>query len=448
MHLDILGISGTFMGSIALIAREAGHTVTGADQGIYPPMSTLLREQGIALREGYQADWPATTDLHVIGNALSRGNPAVEAILDQGAAYTSGPQWLAENILRDRWVLAVAGTHGKTTTASMLAWILDYAGYEPGFLIGGVPGNFDRSARLGRSPFFVMEADEYDSAFFDKRSKFVHFRPRTLVINNIEYDHADIFDDLAAIQRQFHHLIRTVPGSGHILANGDETSVDQTIAQGCWSRLSRFGTGAVCDWQLGASADGWRIAGLGASAPVPSPLPGEHNTRNAAAAMLAAQHAGIPWEVSRDALAAFRGVRRRLEVRGRVNDITVIDDFAHHPTAIAATLRALADRGEYKRLLAVVEPRSNSMRRGSHRDQLPDALAAADAVFCLDPPELTWPLSQALAPLGARAHCGASVADLIDAIRSVAAPGDAVVVMSNGSFEGIHERLLTALAPD
>jgi len=445
MHIDILGISGTFMGSVALIAREAGHTVSGADHGVYPPMSTLLKAQGIELREGYEPAWHEATDLHVIGNALSRGNPSVEAILDRGAPYTSGPQWLAENILRDRWVLAVAGTHGKTTTASMLAWILDYAGYDPGFLIGGVTGNFERSARLGSSPFFVMEADEYDSAFFDKRSKFVHFRPRTLVINNMEFDHADIFDDLAAIQRQFHHLIRTIPATGRILANGDESSVNSTLAQGCWSELTRFGTGDNCDRQLTQDNGQWRLNDGLDDAAITAPLPGEHNVRNAAAAVLAANHAGVPWATCQSALAGFRGVRRRLERRGRVNDIDVIDDFAHHPTAISATLGALAQEGNYQRLIAVIEPRSNSMRQGTHRQQLADSLVAAQAVFCLDPPQLTWPLGDALAPLGARAHCAGTVEALVAAVVQEARPGDAIVVMSNGSFGGIHERLLNSL---
>jgi UDP-N-acetylmuramate: L-alanyl-gamma-D-glutamyl-meso-diaminopimelate ligase len=446
MHIDILGISGTFMGSIALIAREAGHTVTGADHGVYPPMSTLLQEQGIPLREGYDEPCPPSTELHVIGNALSRGNPAVETILDQGAAYTSGPQWLAENILRERWVLAISGTHGKTTTASMLAWILTYAGHDPGFLIGGVPGNFDRSARLGTGRCFVIEADEYDSAFFDKRSKFVHFRPRTLVINNIEYDHADIFDDLAAIQRQFHHLIRTVPGNGRLLANADETSVDDTLAQGYWSELTRFGTRHHADWRLSPRGSGWRVSNGIDEASLAAPLPGEHNARNAVAAILAARHAGVPWQTSLEALESFRGVRRRLEVQGRVNGIDVIDDFAHHPTAIAATLTALAGEASYERLIAVIEPRSNSMRQGAHRQQLAGSLAGADAVFCLDPPELTWPLADALAPLGGRAECQPSVAELVDAVVRQARPGDAIVVMSNGGFDGIHQRLLDALA--
>ncbi len=446
MHIDILGISGTFMGSIALIAREAGHTVSGADRGIYPPMSTLLREQGVPLREGYDEPWPPSTELHVIGNALSRGNPAVEAILDEGAAYTSGPQWLAENVLRERWVLAISGTHGKTTTASMLAWILTYAGHDPGFLIGGVPGNFDRSARLGSGPFFVIEADEYDSAFFDKRSKFIHFRPRTLVINNIEYDHADIFDDLAAIQRQFHYLIRTVPGTGHILANADEASVDETLAQGYWSELTRFGTVGTADWCLSREDSGWQISNGSDAASLATPLPGEHNARNAAAAMLAAQHVGIPWQTSLQALARFRGVRRRLELRGQVNGIDVIDDFAHHPTAIAATLSALAGDRRYERLIAVIEPRSNSMRQGAHRQQLAASLAAAGAVFCLDPPELDWPLADALAPLGERGHCGATVEELINGVTREARPGDAVIIMSNGDFGRIHERLLDSLA--
>ncbi|WP_163139282.1 UDP-N-acetylmuramate:L-alanyl-gamma-D-glutamyl-meso-diaminopimelate ligase [Arhodomonas sp. KWT] len=443
-HLDILGICGTFMGGIALLARERGYDVTGADAGVYPPMSTMLEDAGITLREGWDpAAMPATEEV-VIGNALPRGNPSVEAVLDDGRAYTSGPEWLARHILHDRWVLAVAGTHGKTTTASLLAWILEYAGYDPGFLIGGVPGNFGRSARLGSGPFFVIEADEYDTAFFDKRSKFVHFRPRTLVLNNLEYDHADIFPDLAAIQRQFHHLVRTVPGSGLILANGDDAALAATLAMGCWSTQARFGTGAANDWQLLADGDGWRLNGADTTAFTP-PLAGTHNARNAAAALLAARHVGVPLAVGADALAGFQGVRRRLEVRGEAGGVRVIDDFAHHPTAIEATIAALRTQ-HAGRILAVAEPRSNTMRLGVHRERLGASLNGADAAFVLRPEGLEWDLDAALAPLGERAHAGDDVDALVAAVTAEARPGDAVLVMSNGGFGGIHERLLAALA--
>ncbi|WP_440997822.1 UDP-N-acetylmuramate:L-alanyl-gamma-D-glutamyl-meso-diaminopimelate ligase [Arhodomonas sp. SL1] len=442
--IDILGICGTFMGGIALLARESGFRVSGADAGVYPPMSTMLADAGIALREGWAPDGLPAAGEVVIGNALSRGNPAVEAVLDAGRDYTSGPEWLARQVLRGRWVLAVAGTHGKTTTASLLAWILEYAGLEPGFLIGGVPGNFGRSARLGRGPFFVIEADEYDTAFFDKRSKFVHFRPRTLVLNNLEYDHADIFPDLAAIQRQFHHLIRTVPGSGRILVNGDDEALAGTLAMGCWSATERLGAGAGNDWQLTTDGEGWRLDGDEALR-FDAPLPGTHNARNAAAALLAARYAGVPLALGVEALAGFTGVRRRLEVRGEAGGVRVIDDFAHHPTAIAATLAALG-HDHPGRLLAVLEPRSNTMRLGVHRQTLADSLAAADQAFVFMPADLGWDVARTLAPLGERAHCAGTIDELIAAVAAAALPGDTVVVMSNGGFGGIHERLLQALA--
>jgi UDP-N-acetylmuramate: L-alanyl-gamma-D-glutamyl-meso-diaminopimelate ligase len=446
MHVHILGIGGTFMGGIALIAREAGHTVTGSDSGLYPPMSTMLAEQGIRVHEGYDIEpLKAEPDMVVVGNALSRGNPCVEYMLDMGLPYSSGPQWLAENILRDRWVLAVSGTHGKTTTTSLLTWILESAGLNPGFLVGGVPGNFGRSARLGRSPFFVIEADEYDSAFFDKRSKFVHFRPRTLIINNIEYDHADIFPDLAAIQRQFHHLVRTVPGSGLILANGDQGAVEQTLAQGCWTPVERFGTGTGNDWRLTVGGEGFRLEGPGTAAtPLRPPLPGAHNARNTVAALLAARHAGVALEHGVTALREFRGVRRRLEVRGEAAGVTVIDDFAHHPSAIAATLEAVREQRS-GRVLAVVEPRSNTMKLGVHQRELADSLSGADRVFAFRPPDLSWDLGSALSKL-ADAVVEDEIEPLVAAIVAAAAPGDTVLVMSNGAFGGIHERLLSALA--
>jgi len=444
-HVHILGIGGTFMAGLALLARAAGHRVTGADAGLYPPMSTLLAEEGIAVTEGYDpAALEPAPDCVVIGNALSRGNPSVEAVLERDLPWASGPQWLAENVLHGRWVLAVAGTHGKTTTASLLAWLLEAAGLAPGFLIGGLPGNFGVSARLGAAPFFVLEADEYDSAFFDKRSKFVHFRPRTLVLNNLEYDHADIFPDLAAIQRQFHHLVRTVPGSGRILVNGDDPALDDVLAQGCWSAVTRFGTGAGHDWRLTREDAAWALEGPERAVFTP-PLPGEHNARNTAAALLAARHAGVPLDAGVPALAGFRGIRRRLEARGSAAGVAVIDDFAHHPTAIAATIAALREthRG---RVLAVLEPRSNTMRQGVHEATLAGALEDADRAYVLAPDDLGWDLAGALAPLGGRVRTAGGVDCLVDLVAADARSGDAVLVMSNGSFGGIHERLLAALA--
>ena len=451
MHVHILGICGTFMGGLALIAREAGHRVTGADSGIYPPMSSMLAEQGIKLHEGYDpAQLSPAPDCVIIGNAMSRGNPAVEHTLARGLDYRSGPQWLAEQVLRDKWVLAVSGTHGKTTTASILAWILEYAGMAPGFLIGGVPANFGRSARLGGSDFFVIEADEYDSAFFDKRSKFVHFRPRTLAINNIEFDHADIFPDLAAIQRQFHHLVRTVPGNGLIIANGDQPAVDETLAMGCWTPVSRFGTKAGDDWRIaGLSADGCGFDILGpdgAQGRVEWELPGLHNAHNALAALLAARHVGVALEVGIAALKEFRGIKRRLELRGQAGGVRVYDDFAHHPTAIEATIGALRGQSGGGRILAAMEPRSNTMRLGVHRDSLAPALAGADLAFLLQPPGLDWRLEDTLAPLGERAAVADEVDDLVALIVAQARPGDLILVMSNGAFGGIHQKLLDALA--
>ncbi|EAR21414.1 UDP-N-acetylmuramate:L-alanyl-gamma-D-glutamyl-meso-diaminopimelate ligase [Nitrococcus mobilis] len=450
MHLDILGIGGTFMGGIALLAREAGYTVSGVDAAVYPPMSTLLAEQGIAIREGYAPRPPSLVpDCVLVGNALSRGNPALEQVLDQRLLYTSGPQWLAEEVMRERWVLAVTGTHGKTTTSSLLAWILEYAGLSPGFLIGGVPGNFGYSARLGSGDLFVIEGDEYDTAFFDKRSKFIHFRPRTVVINNLEFDHADIFPDLAAIQRQFHYLIRTVPSTGLIIANGDDQTITDTLALGCWTPVIRFGTGVNNDWRLEA-IDGPNaratLTGKGQNRAITLPLPGEHNARNILAALLAAQHTGVTLDQGIEALRHFRGVRRRLERRGIVGGVELYDDFAHHPTAIAATIAAL--RGRHQgRILAVLEPRSNTMRLGVHRNTLAASLQQADRVFVYRPRTLEWNLEDAFAPLlGERALITEDIECLIDYITAAAQIGDAVLVMSNGAFENIHERLLVALS--
>jgi len=445
--VHILGVCGTFMGGVALLAREAGFRVSGSDTGIYPPMSDMLRGQGIALHEGYDpealGDDPGTV---VIGNALSRGNPAVEQVLRRRWPYASGPAWLAEHVLRDRWVLAVSGTHGKTTTASLLAWILDYAGLEPGFLIGGIPGNFGVSARLGGGDFFVIEADEYDTAFFDKRSKFVHFHPDTLIVNNIEFDHADIFPDLAAIQRQFHHLVRTVPDDGQIIANADDRAVAETLAMGCWTPVTRFGETAAADWRVAAEADGYSLTRTadGSRQAFASPLAGSHNARNAVAALLAARHAGVPLATGIQALAAFQGVKRRLELRGEVDGISVIDDFAHHPTAIAATIAALRGRPG-GRILAVVEPRSNTMRLGVHRDTLAGSLAEADRRFLLQPAGLEWDVAEAVSALRPPAFVADDVDRLCDAVVSEARPGDRILVMSNGAFGGIHEKLLSRL---
>jgi UDP-N-acetylmuramate: L-alanyl-gamma-D-glutamyl-meso-diaminopimelate ligase len=451
MHLHILGICGTFMGGLAVLARSAGHTITGCDANVYPPMSTQLAALGIALTEGYNAAQlqgvAADADVFVVGNAISRGNPLLEAILDGGRPYTSGPQWLAENLLRDKWVLAVAGTHGKTTTTALLAWILDHAGLDPGFLIGGVPIDFGVSARLTDASFFVIEADEYDTAFSDKRSKFVHYRPRTAILNNLEYDHADIFPDLAAIETQFHHLVRTIPRTGRLVVNGDDANLERVLARGCWSEIERFGLtggGRNTDWSISAEgtvAHGGEVQGVLS----PFALIGRHNQMNALAAIVAARHAGVPVRASLAALTDFRGVRRRLEIRGQVRQITVYDDFAHHPTAIAATVEALRRDVGRSRILAVLEPRSNTMKLGTMKAALAPSLAAADLVFCYAP-NLGWDPSDALKPLGDRAQTRSDLAQLTDAIVSAARPGDHILVMSNGGFGGIHDKLLARLA--
>ncbi|MGL1832388.1 UDP-N-acetylmuramate:L-alanyl-gamma-D-glutamyl-meso-diaminopimelate ligase [Rhodocyclaceae bacterium SMB388] len=447
MHIHLLGICGTFMGGIALLARAAGHTVTGCDANVYPPMSTQLREQGIALIEGFDpAQLDLAPDLFVIGNAISRGNPLLEAVLDQGLPYTSGPQWLAENVLQGRWVLAVAGTHGKTTTTSMLAWMLEHAGLNPGFLVGGVPGNFGLSARLTDSPFFVIEADEYDTAFCDKRSKFVHYRPRTVILNNLEFDHADIFADLAAIETQFHHLLRTVPRTGRIVANAESEALRRVLDRGCWSEIEWFND--VSEWFVAsgddASSTRFDLAGstLGSATMA---LPGRHNHANALAAIAAARHVGIPPSVAIAALAGFSGIRRRMEVRGRIGDVTVIDDFAHHPTAVELTLQGLRRSRPEGRIAAVLEPRSNTMKLGVMKDRLPHSLALADQTFCYAN-GLGWDVAGALAPLGARARVYHDLAELVSDVVAWARPGDHVLVMSNGGFGGVHEKLLAALA--
>jgi len=456
MHIHILGICGTFMGGIAALAKAAGHRVTGCDANVYPPMSTQLEAQGIGLIEGFGADQLALNpDVFVIGNVVSRGNPLMEAILDRGLPYISGPQWLAENVLQGQWTLAVAGTHGKTTTSSMLAWVLEYAGLSPGFLIGGVPENFGVSARLpgaprqepaGRSPFFVIEADEYDTAFFDKRSKFVHYHPRTVVLNNLEFDHADIFADLAAIETQFHHLVRTVPGSGLIVANGREASLDRVLQRGCWTPVERFGT--EDGWQAGeAGADGsFEVRFAGASlGRVQWSLLGEHNRMNALAVLAAARHVGVAPQVGIAALGEFRNVKRRMEVRGEVRGITVYDDFAHHPTAIDTTLAGLRAKVGAARILAVLEPRSNTMKLGTMKAALPGSLRDADGVFCYAA-NLGWDAAGALQPLGAKAVVRDDLDALVADITAAARPGDHILVMSNGGFGGIHQKLLDRLA--
>lgn len=438
------------MGGIALLARALGHEVSGSDANVYPPMSTQLEAAGIRLLEGYDpAHLQPEPDCVVVGNAMSRGNPAVEYMLDAGLRYTSGPQWLAENVLHGRWVLAVAGTHGKTTTAGMLAWILEAAGLNPGFLIGGVPRNFGVSARAGETPFFVVEADEYDTAFFDKRSKFVHYHPRTLVLNNLEFDHADIFDDLAMIQRQFHHLVRTVPGSGLIAAPLNDGNLHEVLDMGCWTPVEFFDPVLEAGWHaINAHPDGsaFDIVCEGeAVGRVEWHLTGRHNMANALAAVAAARHAGVPPTEAVRALAGFQNVKRRMELRGEVNGIRIYDDFAHHPTAIATTLEGLRAQVGAARIIAVLEPRSNTMRMGVHAGSLAASLAAADRVVVYLPPDLSWDAERALLGLGGRVTLSPAVTEIVEWLASETRPGDYVVVMSNGGFEGIHDKLLEKL---
>ncbi len=449
MHIHILGICGTFMGGIAVIAQQAGHTVTGCDSNVYPPMSTQLENLGIRLSEGFGTEQLALEpDIWVVGNVVARGKqPLMEEILNRGLPYVSGPQWLAEQVLREKWVLAVAGTHGKTTTASMLAWILEDCGLDPGYLIGGVPVNFGVSARLTVSPFFVIEADEYDTAFFDKRSKFVHYRPRTAVLNNLEYDHADIFPDLTAIETQFHHLVRTVPGNGLLLSQGGDANLERVLARGCWTPVERFaGPGEWRAQAVPGSAshfDVWladRLLGR-----VSWDLLGEHNRNNALAAIAAARHAGVPPGEAIRALARFHNVKRRMELRGTVNGITVYDDFAHHPTAIATTLAGLRAQVGEQRILAVLEPRSNTMKLGVMKSQLPASLAGADQVFCYSG-GIDWDVAAALAPLGHKLQTHADLSTLVEAIARASRSGDHVLIMSNGGFGDIHNKLLARLA--
>jgi UDP-N-acetylmuramate: L-alanyl-gamma-D-glutamyl-meso-diaminopimelate ligase len=451
-HVHILGIGGTFMGGVAAIAQAAGFRVTGSDLNVYPPMSTQLQALGIEFIQGYGAEQlDLKPDIVVVGNALSRGSPVIEAMLDRGMAYTSGPLWLAEQVLRQRHVIAVTGTHGKTTTTAMLTWILEHAGLEPGFLVGGVPSNFDSSARLGKSPFFVIEADEYDTAFFDKRAKFVHYRPRTVILNNLEYDHADIYPDVASIRRQFNQLLRTVPSAGRLIVNGTDAELAATLAMGCWTPNETFALApAQSDWTAQIAKDSaaseFTLHFQGkALAEVKWDLLGEHNVMNAIAAIGAAHHAGVSVERSAQALRQFRGVKRRMEVRGVINGVTVYDDFAHHPTAIETTLRGLRARVGGGRIIAVLEPRSNTMKLGVHREQLAPALELADQSWFLSAPDLGWDLPGALAGLGGRAKFAPSVDELVKQLAAQTRAGDQVLVMSNGGFGGLHEKLLAAL---
>jgi UDP-N-acetylmuramate: L-alanyl-gamma-D-glutamyl-meso-diaminopimelate ligase len=448
MHVHILGICGSFMAGAAVLARALGHEVSGSDAAGYPPMSTQLTEAGIRVREGYAPEHlTPTPDLVIIGNALSRGNPEVEAVLESGLPYASGAQWIAEHVLQGRWVMAVAGTHGKTSTASMIAWILQQAGHNPGFLIGGVPENFGVSARLGDAPFFVIEADEYDTAFFDKRSKFVHYHPRTLVLNNLEFDHADIFPNIDAIKMQFHHLLRTVPRSGRLLVNASDANLAAVLAMGCWSGVEYFDS--TSGWSVAAdSRDGsaFRVLLRGEpQAQVRWRLIGHHNMLNALAAVAATHHGGVTPESSAQALACFENVKRRLQVRGSVRDITVYDDFAHHPTEIAASLRALRARVGGARIFAVLELRSNSMRMGVHRLALPAALAEADQILILQPANFAWDLAGVAAALDGRGRLLPSVAAILDTLQRELRESDQVLIMSNGDFDGIHAKLLKRL---
>ena len=446
MHIHILGICGTFMGGVAQLAREAGHTVTGCDAHVYPPMSDALRLAGIDLIEGYDASQLDTVhpDMFVVGNAVSRGNPLLEAILNRGLPYTSGPQWLSEHVLQGRHVLAVAGTHGKTTTTSMLTWILQHAGLNPGFLIGGVPQWGGRSAALGDvkpgSPF-VIEADEYDTAFCDKRSKFVHYRPRTAILNNLEYDHADIFENLAAIEKQFHHLVRIMPSEGLVVANGRCEALDRVLHKGCWSRRERFDVPE--GWSLDEAGE-VRFEGRSVGT-LSLTMPGRYNALNAVAAAAAARSVGVPPEASLAALADFAGVKRRLEVKGTEDGVTVIDDFAHHPTAIAETIHALRSRVGDARILAVLEPRSNTMKLGTMKARLAGSLAEADKVFCYAGRGVSWEPAEALAEMGDRAFTTHNLDELIARVLSEAKLGDTILCMSNGAFGGIHGKLLDGL---
>ena len=438
------------MGGVAVLARQAGHKVTGSDANVYPPMSTQLEAQGIELMQGFKVDHLIEQDQVVVGNVMSRGNEAIEHVLNKNINYTSGPQWLAENVLKDKWVLAVAGTHGKTTTSSILAWILEYAGLQPGFLIGGVPANFGISARLGEGPFFVVEADEYDTAFFDKRSKFVHYHPRTAILNNLEFDHADIFEDLNAIKKQFHHLVRTVPGEGLIVHNDDEENIQDVLQKGCWSEQAGFSSAKESLWMIdNVSSDGrcfdvlYKQKKLGT---VKGNLLGPHNRMNALAAIIAAQHVGVPVEQSIDALKEFKGIKRRMEVVGEVNNKTVYDDFAHHPTAITETLQGLRDAVGSAKIWAVLEPRSNTMRMGVHKKQLAPSLNLADEVILFQPADVDWDMQSVVNDVNGSAKLKRSIDDIVNLLSEQSRPGDHILVMSNGAFGGIHQKILSALS--
>jgi UDP-N-acetylmuramate: L-alanyl-gamma-D-glutamyl-meso-diaminopimelate ligase len=456
MHVHILGIAGTFMGGIAGIARAAGHRVTGSDRNVYPPMSTQLEAMGIDVIQGFEAkQLDPAPDVVVVGNVMTRGQPVIEALLELGIPYASGPEWLSREVLKDRWVLAVAGTHGKTTTSSLLTWILEAAGLSPGFLIGGVPANFDTSARLGGDPFFVIEADEYDTAFFDKRAKFVHYRPRTAILNNLEYDHADIYPDVESIQRQFHHLVRIVPGSGRIVWNASDARLEQTLAMGCWTPCEGFARSAVgapdALWTArpaGGVDDFSKFEVLEGGKPrgtVEWQMIGAHNMENALAAIAAARHAGVTVQHAIEALGSFKGVARRMQMRGEVNGVRVYDDFAHHPTAIATTVDGLRRRVGSARIIAVLEPRSNTMKMGVHQNTLGPSLLGADEVWLFTPPDLGWDAGPIVASLGKRGHSSRDIGALATELANAAKPGDHVLIMSNGGFGGLHGKLLAEL---
>jgi UDP-N-acetylmuramate: L-alanyl-gamma-D-glutamyl-meso-diaminopimelate ligase len=456
MHVHILGICGTFMGGIAAIARAAGHKVTGSDRNVYPPMSTQLEAMGIEVIQGFEAgQLEPAPDVVVVGNVMTRGQPVIEALLELGIPYASGPEWLSREVLKDRWVIAVAGTHGKTTTTSLVTWILEHAGLSPGFLIGGVPANFDCSARLGREPFFVIEADEYDTAFFDKRAKFVHYRPRTAILNNLEYDHADIYPDVESIQRQFHHLVRIVPGSGRIVWNAADERLEQTLAMGCWTPCEGFAraeagardalwtakaTGGVSDYSQFEVFEGGKPRGT-----LRWQMMGAHNMENALAAIAAARHAGVSVAHAIEALESFKGIARRMQLRGEVAGVRVYDDFAHHPTAIATTIDGLRRRVGNARIIAVLEPRSNTMKMGVHQNTLGPSLQGADEVWLFTPADLGWDASPIVASLGRRGHSGRDIGELAAALAQAARPGDHVLIMSNGGFGGLHGKLLSEL---
>jgi UDP-N-acetylmuramate: L-alanyl-gamma-D-glutamyl-meso-diaminopimelate ligase len=453
LHLHIIGVCGTFMGGIAAIAREAGHRVTGSDRNVYPPMSTQLAALGVEVIEGYEPDQlKLNPDVFVVGNVMSRGNALVEALLDSGRPYESGPEWLARNVLQGRWVLGVAGTHGKTTTTGLLTWILEHAGLAPGFLVGGVPLDFNVSARLGGGRHFVVEADEYDTAFFDKRAKFVHYRPRTAILNNLEHDHADIYPDVASIQKQFHLLLRTVPSNGRLVVNAADRNLAGVLEMGCWTPVERFTAeaGIATDWRIDADAangyasfEVWH--GERRVGEVDWNMLGRHNAENALAALVAARHAGVDERVALEALRRFAGVRRRLEVRGTVRGVVVYDDFAHHPTAITTTLDAVRRKARDGRVIAVLEPRSNTMKLGTHKSALAESLRSADRVFVYQSPEVKWDVADAMQPLGRLATVHTDLGQLTAALAAAARAGDHLVLMSNGSFGGLHERLLAAL---